>query len=239
MKGNNKNNIRKLAEKSLNTLLNDDFKQRFESNYYPSVSNQTNHSKSRWLKFTSALIVFLIIAIVVPCAILIPNFLSPLEPEPDIPTSEPPHYAYGNEITQNAKIDDLNYILSDYNLISDNIIDVSIVVDSVSGDELYYVVSWMNQTGAECLIYFVINKYYDSSMLDRYTENECEINGLKISMIKTTEEYYEQGVCVYFHKVYAKTTIGEIKVYFNEYNELSFNANTGFKEFVFKTFDSH
>lgn len=223
MKQNKK--LKKLADESMKDLLNDDFKKTLMAQQQENKNEIKKESKyaSSLLKWKICLSVaasLLIIVVVISCLIV---FIPKEKNEKAIP-----HYAYDDEIAYPSDLNSLNSILQGYKIKDEFINKISIVKDSKSGDELYYILIWEDDFFKSCRIDFVVNEYYE--YFAESTNEIVTINGLEIKSSSKSTYYSEEGI--YINERFASTIIGNVKVYFNIYESWTLSQDDEFDEFI-------
>lgn len=220
--------IESLADKSIEHLQNTDFHDQLMSAYDKKTGNENSVAKKIKLKAVySAICIVVILAIIIPCGIIFSN-KEGIENDP-IENK----YSYEDELAVSADLNEVNAILSGYRIKPDYITNISLVKDSKSGDELYYIIEIQDEGFTTCRIDLVVNSDYE--YIENVTDERVEANnGLNINCRRIT--HFEEEYCVYTHTVYGETVIGDVRVYFNVYDTFSEYADDGFIEFVQNTF---
>ena len=173
----------------------------------------------------SAICIVVILAIIIPCGIIFSN-KEGIENDP-IENK----YCYEDELAVSADLNEVNSVLLGYRIKPDYITNISLVKDSKSGDELYYIIEMQDEGFTTCRIDLVVNSDYE--YIEKVTDEKVESNGLNIDCRRITNFEAEYGV--YTHMVYGETKIQGIRVYFNVYDTFSEGVDDGFIEFVQNT----
>lgn len=219
--------IESIADKSIEHLQNNDFHEKLMSAYDKKSGNINKVGKKFKLKAVcSAICIVVILAIIIPCGIIFSN-KEGIENDP-IENK----YCYEDELAISADLNEVNSVLLGYRIKPDYITNISLVKDSKSGDELYYIIEMQDEGFTTCRIDLVVNSDYE--YIEKVTDEKVESNGLDIDCRRITNFEAEYGV--YTHTVYGETMIQGTRVYFNVYDTFSESADDGFLEFVQNTF---
>lgn len=219
--------IESIADKSIEHLQNNDFHEKLMSAYDTRSGNINKVGKKFKLKAVwSAICIVVILAIIIPCGIIFSNKESV---ENDSTENK---YCYEDELAVSADLDEVNSVLYGYRIKPDYITNISLVKDSKSGDELYYIIEMQDEGFTTCRIDLVVNPDYE--YIEKVTNERVEANGLNIDCRRISN--FEEKYGVYTHTVYGETKIQNLRVYFNVYDTFSEGADDGFIEFVQNTF---
>lgn len=235
-----KKDVVKIIDESKDKMLDEQFQDRILREHYGTDAQRETPSRRLSKKALAVLSCVLIVAIVLPCVLYFtggsepptpPSTSLPSDPEvPDTPEPDEPIYTWQDEETTESTTEQVNKYLEGYELNAACVTDVVAAVDKNSGDDFYFVIAWQEESGRQGRIYIVVNKLYDDSLWDKSTDKEMSVNGLSVSYTESAEAYPDYGL--YVHSVYAKTKIGDITVYFEEYTEPSFSEENTFSQFV-------
>lgn len=218
--------IESIADKSIEHLQNNDLHEKLMSAYDNKSGNINKVGKKFKLKAVcSAICIVVILAIIIPCGIIFSN-KEGIENDP-IENK----YCYEDELAVSADLNEVNSVLLGYRIKPDYITNISLVKDSKSGDELYYIIEMQDEGFTTCRIDLVVNSDYE--YIEKVTDEKVESNGLNIDCRRITNFEAEYGV--YTHMVYGETKIQGIRVYFNVYDTFSEGVDDGFIEFVQNT----
>lgn len=216
-------NIENIANRNLEGLQNNEFHEKLMSACDKRSEKDNIVAKKNKLKaLYSAISIVVILAVLIPCGI----YLRGKDCVKD--DSSENKYCYDDELAVSADLDDVNAVLSGYLIKPDCITNISLVKDSKSGDELYFIVEMQDKGFTTCRIDLVVNSDYD--YIEKVTDEKVESNGLDIDCRRITNFEAEYGV--YTHTVYGETQIGDVKVYFNVYDTFTEGEDDGFVEFV-------
>lgn len=233
--------IVKILDETKDKMLDKQFEERVLREHYGAEEHR-QVAKSRLPKLRIALAALscvLIVAIVLPCVFYFagksepptsPSTSVPSDSESPAPEPDEPIYTWQDEQTTASTIEHVNQYLEGYEVNAACVTDVVAAIDKDSGDDFYFVIAWSEESGRQGRIYIVVNKLYDDSLWDAPTDKEMSVNGLSVSYKENAETYPDYGL--YVHSVYAKTKIGDIPVYFEEYIEPSFSEENTFAQFV-------
>lgn len=237
-----KKDIVKFIDDTKDKMLDEQFQDRILREHYGADAQRETHARrlSKKAVAVAVLSCVLIVAIVLPCVLYFtgrsepptpPSTSVPSDPEdPDKSEPDEPIYTWQDEETTESTTEQVNKYLEGYELNAACVTDVVAAIDKDSGDDFYFVIAWQEESGRQGRIYIVVNKLYDDSLWDAPTDKEMSVNGLSVSYAESAETYPDYGL--YVHSVYAKTKIGDIPVYFEEYIEPSFSEENTFSQFV-------
>lgn len=214
--------IEKIADKSIENLLSDDFHAKLMNEYDKKSGKSGDALKKVRLKVLfSSLCIVVILAVIIPCGIWLWNTHGS-----DDTVSEK-YYSCDDELSVDAGLDDVNAVLDGYSIKPDYVTAITFVKDSVSGDGLYYIVEMQNGF-TTCRIDLVVNPYY--GYIEKVTDETVRAGDLEIDCRRITN--YEEEYAIYTHTVYGETVIGNTRVYFNVYDTFTDGEDDGFEEFV-------
>lgn len=232
-----KKDVVKIIDEAKEKMVDKNFEERILREHY-GVTENKKVEKSNLFKLRvaiSALSCVLIIAIVLPCIFLFTAKKGPSDQDiPGEPDPDEPIYTWQDENTDSSTVEQVNKYLEGYELNVAYVTDVVVSFDKDTGDDFYFVIAWYDETGKQGRIYVVVNKLYDDSLWDKPTDKEISVNGLTVCVKESVDTYPEYGL--YVHNVYAKTNIGNVTVYFEEYIESSFSEENTFAQFVEEIF---
>lgn len=215
-------NLEKIADKSIENMLSDDFHAKLMNEYdNKPVKSGDALKKVRLIAMFSSLCIVVILAVIIPCCIWLWNA------QGDDDTVPEKYYSCDDELSVDAVLDDVNAALAGYRIKPDYVTSITFVKDSVSGDGLYYIVE-MQDGFTTCRIDFVINPNY--RYIEETTVETVSAGDLEIDCRKKTN--YEEEYAIYTHTVYGETVIGNTRVYFKVYDTFTEGIDDGFEEFV-------
>lgn len=223
--------LQEFADKEIRSMTNEEMKRNLLAEQARLAEGKPKAKAKRWAPTQRravgfALCLAVVIAVVVPCAVILPEELAD-------ETSSTPSYSYTDEIDVAATLDDVNAVLEGYSIDSTNVQMVTLVIDSVSEDELYYKISWEEQDGsAGCNILVVFNSNYKP--LDFVADEKISAAGLDFECF--FEEQYDEESGAYFYSGEAKTAIGEVRVCIKNYSCITLSIDNGFANMIEQTF---
>lgn len=223
--------LQEFADKEMRSMTNEEMKRNLLAEQARLSEDKPKAKSKRWTPVQRRAVAFalcltVIIAVVVPCAVILPRELAD-------ESLSIPNYSYTDEIDVPATIDDVNAVLEGYRIASDNVQTVTTVVDSVSGDGLYYKISWEAQDGsAGCNLLVVFNTDYEP--LDFIADEQIRAAGLNLECY--FEEQYDEESGAYFYTGEAKTVIGKVRVFIKNYSCITMMADNGLSDMIEQTF---
>lgn len=221
------NKVRSIAEAGMQKLTDSQFEEKFvEQNYRVNKQKVPVHKTSKFKLAMSALACALIIAIVIPCVLLI------APDDGQTSQEDPPRFGWTPGGSEYVDIQAVNAELQDYYVVPDYVGGSSIVLtrDKDTNEKLYYVFTWENGFKS-CMVYMAVKENMDCSIWEREPEKSVIINGLQVQYRHAEKDYYpDEGV--YVHKCYGQLNIGAVRIFFCPYTALTENVDSGFEEFV-------
>lgn len=231
-----KQEIEKIIQAGMKDIKDDELRKKLEEELHARNAKEPVAEKKRGkfkfnLKYVMAVAACLVIvAIVVPCVILLPQSNESAIPEnPTIeapegdggeqietPEEDKPHYGVGDEVLDASSVEELNAEFSDYRFNSEHIQGVTLVRDDLTNDKLYYHVAWQNEY-SWCDIYVIVNSDYEFLLGQNPTETVI-VNDLEVGIKEKSEEYSDG---VYMHTCYAQTQIDGYDIYFVDYTSVT------------------
>lgn len=230
-----KQEIEKIIQAGMKDIKDDELRKKLEEELRNAKELVAEKKRGKFkfnLKYVMAVAACLVIvAIVVPCVILLPQSNESAIPEnPTIeapegdggeqietPEDDDPHFGAGdNEIRHTSSVEELNAEFSDYRFNSEHIQGVTLVRDDLTNDKLYYHVAWQNED-SWCDIYVIVNSDYEFLLGQNPTETVI-VNDLEVGIKEKSEEYSDG---VYMHTCYAQTQIDGYDIYFVDYTSVT------------------
>lgn len=225
--------LKKIADNSIKELSDNEFKEQLVVMQRKQTEEKKNDKpalmKTKLKATVSAFVCVVIIAILIPCFLF---FQTKLRSDSDGNNAEKPSYSFSEVMSKNVELEEINAKLSGYELTdSEYIRDLAMYYDKKSGDKLYYRVIWENyDTFTSATFYIVINKYCD--FFDFPTLKYDYAAGIKW-LISAESEFFEKDN-LYYHKVYAKAEIEDVRIYVYNYDSVKVSDDSGFSDFIEK-----
>ena len=181
-------------------------------------------SRSRIVMATICMAI--VIAVVVPCAVLLP---------PNQGGNELNFGWSGDSIRVPATIDDVNALFNEYVMDPENVQLISLEQDAQTGMPLNYRITWESADALQgCNIWIIVNPIPDDSILELNPKEEMDVNGIKVKYYIESE--HDEASGAYAFSGYADFSLEGYQIYMREYSIITLENNNGLANMITSVF---
>lgn len=174
----------------------------------------------------AAVCMAIVIAVVVPCAVLLPA----------VDGGGEPHFGWtGESVIVAADIADVNALFEEYSIDPEYVRYVQHEKDATTDFPLNYSVSWEDEEGLRgCTIWIIVNLTETDAILEKKPDQEMVVNGITVKY--HIDEEYDAESGAHAFEGYADLEIEGYRVYIREYIRITLDDDDGMADLISTAF---
>lgn len=174
----------------------------------------------------AAVCMAIVIAVAVPCAVLLPAAYG----------GDEPHFGWtGESVVVAADIADVNALFEEYSIDPEYVRYVQHEKDATTGLPLNYSVSWEDEEGLRgCKIWIIVDLTETDVVLEKDPDQEMVVNGVTVKY--HIDEEYDAESGAHAFEGYADLEIEGYRVYIREYIRITLDDDDGMADLISTAF---
>lgn len=219
--------LQQTADESMRVLVDEDVRAALHDEQARLNVDETPRRRGvRMRAAIAAVCMAVIIAVVVPCAVLLPADDS----------GDEPHFGWtGESVVVAADIADVNALFEEYSIDPEYVRYVQHEKDATTGLPLNYSVSWEDEEGLRgCKIWIIVDLTETDAILEKDPDQEMVVNGMTVKY--HIDEEYDAESGAYAFEGYADLEIEGYRVYIREYIRITLDDDDGMADLISTAF---
>ena len=215
--------LQQIADESMRVLVDEDVRTALHDERARLKRDETSRRRGvRMRAAIAAVCMAIVIAVVVPCAVLLPVADGVGEP----------HFGWtGESVIVAADIADVNALFEEYSIDPEYVRYVQHEKDATTDFPLNYSVSWEDEEGLRgCTIWIVVNLTEKDAILEKDPDQEIVVNGMTVRY--HIDEEYDAESGAHAFEGYADLEVEGYRVYIREYSRITLDDNDGMADMI-------